>query len=385
MLRRMEDSKVSYVNDSNYAQSDTRLPRKESCMTSMALIPQLAPPPGPAWWLEALLLLTFILHLLLMNAVLGGTVIAAVQTYRLPTHAQGLVRDFGARLPTALALAINLGIPPLLFMQVLYGQFLNVSSVLMAVWWIGIIGLVMLAYYGLYIFAIGHNELGHRRLAVLLVCLLLLLGTSFVFSNNMTLMLNPPRWSAWFSQRNGTLLNLADPTLIPRWLHMVTGAIAIGGLALSLFHSRRTMWNDPAAQHGMREGLKWFSHATALQVMVGVWFLMSLPRPVMLGFMGGDPVATAALVLGLLGTGLCLAAGFKGKLAVSVGAGIGTVAVMAVMRAKLRTFMLTPWVIPQAEAPQELSPLVLFIASLVFGIVSIIYMLRLMRSPGREA
>jgi predicted permease len=45
---------------------------------------------------------------------------------------------------------INLAVPPLLFAQVLYGRALYTSSVLIGLYWISIIGLLMLAYWLLY-------------------------------------------------------------------------------------------------------------------------------------------------------------------------------------------------------------------------------------------
>lgn len=354
-------------------------------MEPASLIPLADAMPGPAWWFEILLLLTFVLHLLLMNTVLGGTVIVAVHALRKPASEQGPVRDFATRLPTALALAINLGVPPLLFVQVLYGNFFYTSSVIMALWWLGIVGLVMLAYYGLYIFAINHDELGTRRIAVIVLALLLLVATSFVFSNNMTLMLQPERWLAWFERRDGALLNLGDPTLIPRWLHMLVGSIAIGGLALSLFHVRRASWGAPDAAEGIETGLRWFSHATYAQIALGIWFLMALPRDLMLRFMGGDTLATAAFILGLIGTALALLAARARSVALAVGAAVGTVTVMAVMRTSLREGYLAPWAQPQPVNFVETSPLVLFLASAVCGVAAIIWMLRLMRSSRKGA
>jgi hypothetical protein len=44
------------------------------------------------------------------------------------------------------------GVPPLLFAQVLYGRALYTSSVLIGVYWISIIGILMLTYWLLYRF-----------------------------------------------------------------------------------------------------------------------------------------------------------------------------------------------------------------------------------------
>ena len=52
---------------------------------------------------------------------------------------------------------INLAVPPLLFAQVLYGRALYTSSVLIGVYWISIIGILMLTYWLLYRFTARLN------------------------------------------------------------------------------------------------------------------------------------------------------------------------------------------------------------------------------------
>jgi hypothetical protein len=45
------------------------------------------------------------------------------------------------RLPIVMTYVINLGVPPLLFTQVLYGQALYTSSVLIGLWLISVIAI----------------------------------------------------------------------------------------------------------------------------------------------------------------------------------------------------------------------------------------------------
>lgn len=353
-------------------------------MDAALLVPIADAMPGPGWWFETLLLVTFVLHLLLMNTALGGAVIVAVLSLRNKPAERSIIRDFSTRLPTALALAINMGIPPLLFLQVLHGQFFYVSSILMAFWWLAIVGLIMLGYYGLYIFAINQDELGNRRTVVAVVAALLLLATSFILTNNMTLMLQPDNWAAWFDQRNGMFHNLDDVTVLPRWLHMATAAIAIGGLALALFHVRRMAWGAAEATTGIDIGLRWFMGGTMLQFIFGPWFLLSLPRPFMLLFMGHSPLATAAFVLGLSGACLSLLAARKRNVGLTVITACGTVLAMTIMRAVLRRAYLEPYGALPPVAHVEASPLVVFLLAVAGGSAAIIYMMQLARRTNWE-
>src|SRR5271165_6599219 len=110
------------------------------------------PLPAPVWLLRTLLLLTFFLHVLFMNCLLGGTTITLVCMMRRTTSAFSarLAGDLGRLLPSVFAFTITLGVAPLLFLQVMYGHLLYTSSILIGVPWLAVIGLVILAYYGVY-------------------------------------------------------------------------------------------------------------------------------------------------------------------------------------------------------------------------------------------
>ena len=89
---------------------------------------------------RGLLLLTFLLHLVPMNLVLGGALLALVDTSdrRIPRRARDTARSaaFTTALPTLIAATITFGVAPLLFLQVLYGRAFFGSAVLMAWSWI---------------------------------------------------------------------------------------------------------------------------------------------------------------------------------------------------------------------------------------------------------
>ncbi len=76
-------------------------------------------------------------------------------------HARGNqhARRFAARLlqqmPVIVAFGVNLGIVPLLFVQVAYYKVFYPATILMAWFWLAIIGLLIPAYYGVYAYAVG--------------------------------------------------------------------------------------------------------------------------------------------------------------------------------------------------------------------------------------
>lgn len=349
-------------------------------MNPADLIPVADSIPVPWGWFEALLLVTFACHLLLMNVLLGGSLMTLVT--RRAAHGPG--SQLAKRLPTTLALTVNLGVPPLLFLQVLYGQFLYTAAVLSAVYWMLLVALVMLAYALLYVHAgrVKRGQVEGSGLAVsIAVCSLL--GVSFILTNIMSLMIRPEAWPAYFTDPTGTILNLSDATLLPRWLHFVVASVAVGGLFVALLNRRAAQGGDAQAQARLSLGLKWFTHATLIQVGVGLWWLMALPREVMLLFMGGNMLHTVLLVAALAMAGVVLMYGFQGRVVHTTVAVVGTVLLMVGMRDLVRMSSLRPYFVPtDLHVTGEYGSLVLFAVSFVFGVAAIVYMFRLHRQAG---
>lgn len=337
-------------------------------MDPARLIPAPEAIPSPWGLLEALLILTFALHILFMNLSVGSALLAFLGRGR---HKE-LAKELGHRAPTLLALTVNFGVAPLLFVQVLYGQFLYTSSVLMAAWWLSAIGAVIIGYYGLYVHdAKGESAPGLARLA-LAVSLCFLLYTGFLLSNNMTLMLRPEAWTAYVANPRGTLLNTADATMWPRYLHAVAAAPAVAGLSAAILgeKKRRPEWVD--------YGMAWFTRVTMLQILIGGWLLMSLPKGVMMSFMGASPAATAALAAGVIAGLGALMAGVQKKPTLTAILAVLTVVLMAVTRGQVRLATLAPSFTPASlPVTGEISPLLMFVVSLAIGLGCIGYMLKL--------
>lgn len=353
-----------------------------------SLVPAADSIPIAAGWFRLLLLATFVLHLLAMNAMLGGSVMALALSLKGGAQAAppALEHDLARKIPVAVALTVNLGVPPLLFLSVLYGNLLYTSAVLMAVWWLAIFLVTMAAYYAAYVYDLKFAALGRGRSLVIGLAVLCLLLVAFILSNSMTLMLKPQSWTAYFSNPHGTHWNLAEPTLWPRYLHFVLASLAVGGLGAAFLGSWRRRRGDGGGKELVRLGLSWFIWASLAQMADGLWFLLSLPQEIMMMFLGGSGAHTAVLWLGVaLGVaGLVLAS--KGRVAPALGATLATVVLMVITRDLLREAYLSPYFSPESlPVTGQVSPALAFLAALVLGSVLIFWLLRLAANAGRES
>jgi hypothetical protein len=203
------------------------------------------PLPAPIWLLKLLHIVTLALHFVAVEMLLGGLLLAILLSlFRRSPASMVTARALARRLTVVMTFVINLAVPPLLFAQVLYGRALYTSSVLIGLYWISIIGLLMLAYWLLYQFT-ARLEAGRSAWWVGLIAWLLAGSIARLLSTNMTLMLRPEVWRQMYSaSAAGRFLPTGDPTLEARWLLMLAGGLFIGGLWMVYLAARSTFTTD---------------------------------------------------------------------------------------------------------------------------------------------
>jgi hypothetical protein len=268
------------------------------------MIPALdpAPLPGPPWLFHLLWLVTFTVHLLFVNAVLGGTLLAALY----PSSRKGSreARSFFVGVNSwAISLAITFGIAPLLFVQVILGRFFYSATILVAWAWLGMLGLLTVGYYLNYVakFRLRAGKGASLPIWLAAACFV---GIAVIQVTVNLLHMQPGRWgdvaaSAWAA--------LADPTFVPRFLHFVLAAVTMAGALLAWVALRRagkggdTESNRAMASFGIRAALI----ATVVQLADGFWLLLALPEGVLRSLMRGGALTMVPLTLGILaGLGL---------------------------------------------------------------------------------
>jgi len=326
-----------------------------------------------AWgWFQFLLLLTFPLHLLAMNAMVGGLAIGVVQHFRGGDSRRRLAHRIAIILPLVIAFTVNFGVAPLLFLQVLYGHFVYTSSILMGLFWIAVVPILIVAYYGAYLYDFKFKGLGAAGKWLALAVLLLLFCIGYFFSNNMLLMSLPERFSEYFQHRDGSLLVSGQSEFLPRYLHMMTGALAVGGLFVALLGRFRAKAAPELAAHASAVGMKTFFFMTIVNVGVGTWYLTSLPKQQMLLFMGRDLAATICFIVALLLVIGVLVSSFRQQLMTTLIGTVVLVYLMSFLRSWLRTDMLADYFnLSQLQVAPQYSSMFLFLICLAGGVVCV--------------
>jgi len=339
-----------------------------------SLIPTPDTIPVHWWWFQVLLLFTYLIHLLLMNFMLGGSLLTLYDLIRKKNPTED-----SQSLPTLVALTINFGVPPLLFVQVLYGHLFYSSSILMAVPWIMVIPILILAYYGAHIFSHGLSKSPQLARISLGISAVLLLVIAFIQVNNNTMMLTPEKWGIYFDHKGGLALNWNEPTLFPRYLHFIIGAIAIAGLGKATYYNFKRNMDQSARLSEMKKGLKIFGWVTVVQMGIGTWFWLSLPSDIWRLFMGKNLAYTALMATGWLLALLILHSALTNRFWLSVINGLLAMAVMVIMRDLVRHAYLNNIFSPKdLQVTGEISPLIAFLAVFAIGLLSLYYMVTLL-------
>ena len=346
------------------------------------------PLPGPVWLFTALLLVVFTLHLAAMNSALGGGLWALWNYVRgrrsEHPYSRRLASELAAMLPTFLAFTVTLGVAALLFVQVLFGNFLYTSSILIGVLWLAVIPLVMLAYYGFYYFSYTAEKAKTSAGYVLAISVCVLLGIAFIYVNNMTLMLSPERWLGMYrAHPNGWNLNLGDPSLLPRYLHMVNGAVALFSAILAQVGMRKLKVDAGYGRWLVQRSALVFAACTGLQFLLGMWLLLAIPREIAMDLLR-EPLAGAVFGLALMSVIAAMLLILLGSLSetpgplVHVGFAMSllTLFLMVCLRYLLRLAALRPYAnLGALSVRPQTGVIALFLVLFVGGLATVAYML----------
>ncbi|MBN2062591.1 MAG: hypothetical protein JW882_19480 [Deltaproteobacteria bacterium] len=354
--------------------------------TQLIPIPDILPAP---WGLfNILLIVTFTIHLLLANILLGGTFLALRQSLTKPDAitAERCPLEDSKKLPFVMALTINMGVAPLLFLQVIYGQFFYVSSVLMAVYWLSIFLLIIFAYYGIYLFVYKYNALARARVWIMGTTLIFLIIVGFFFSNSLVLMIDPASWTDYFTRPDGKIIHLFGSTLIPRYLHFILASLATAGLLIGL----KGWWMErkgyPVVETIYGNGLVFYGIITGFQFFIGAWYLGTIPPEVLSAVVFESHLAFPVFLVSIVtGLGSILFSLSKMPLHTAI-TFLLTIFFMILFRYSIREAHLTQYFNQnRPEVVTQLGPAIIFFIIFAIGILLIAFLIRLAMHAGQEA
>ena len=355
--------------------------------------------PAPFWFIQLFKVVGFTLHMVPMGLWFAGLPTAMLLSAFGGAAGKQLSARLMAQMPIIIALGINFGIVPLLFIQLAYPQFFYSATILMAWYWMGVVALLIPAYYGVYIYADGLKDDGANmrpwKRASGWIAALLFPVIGFLLVNAMSLMVNVDAWQQLWNNTSfhgaalGTALNTGDPSIWPRWLMM----FSLGLMTTAVWSAVDSAWLGGGTEEehaAWRPAFAWklYSLGVAGFGVAGIWYLW-LNRAagrenIFTGPTMALPVLTALLPVVLWAVMLIKGRGsapFDKFFALALGLGqFVLLAVTAIGRQFVQNMELREHMQGWSERV-EWSPLILFLIIFVAGAALIVWMLALAAKP----
>ncbi len=233
--------------------------------------------PAPPLAILVLMIATLAVHWLFIGATVGGAAMVLISSHRRDEASARASHAVLVFLPFLLSMGVTMGIAPLLFVQVLYGNLFYSANVLLAAAWLGVVPLVIA---NLYLFYIARNRIKSGKglrpvLPGVMMAIFVVLATVLV--SNSSLLQNPPAWQAAYAGK-GLALFMGD--LVPhRLVFALLGFLAFGAYVVAvLAHAGQLRGVD----HGgaiLRRGLAVAIAAAIAQAVAGAVLLAAVPMP----------------------------------------------------------------------------------------------------------
>lgn len=241
------------------------------------------PLPLPEWLLVTILIFSFLLHILFINLMVGGSILTLWYEWKGLKNKDydKLAREIAATITVNKSLAVVLGVAPLLSINVLYTLYFYSSNALTGNMWISIVPWVSVAFLLVYLHKYSWDKLAENKtlhLSILALGVFSFLMIPFIFLTNINLMLFPEKWG----EVHGFFSALTLPNVFPRYFHFLTACLAITGVFLAVYFGRKNydaeakfkQLTKPALRKNM---LTLALAATGFQFIFGPLLFLTLP------------------------------------------------------------------------------------------------------------
>jgi hypothetical protein len=227
-----------------------------------------------------------------MNFILGGAAVLLISRLN-DKWQQSAVKKYIKLLPTVMAATITFGVAPLLFLQLTYHRLAYSAAIISGWFWMLIIVVAIIVYYFFYGTAFLSDETGRRRTTYLAVAVVGLLYISFAYSSIFALAERPGLMGiVYASSQCGCAVNPDVGSYLFRWLHMILGALTVGGFFVGLLGR-----NTPSVYEAGRRAYLVGMVAAMVAGLVYLFTLGDFLRPFMRS--SGIWMVTAGLLLSL--------------------------------------------------------------------------------------
>jgi len=239
--------------------------------------------PLPEWLLVTLLIVSFLLHIIFINLMVGGSIVvlwAQVKGLKYKQY-DVFAYEIAKTITVNKSIAVVLGVAPLLSINTLYTVYFYSANALTGFAWIMIIPLVTIAFLLTYLHKYSWGAMkNHKALHIGIIALsvLIFLFIPLIFLTNVNLMMFPEKWGTI----KGFLSALVLPNVFPRYFEFLGACVSVTGVFIVWYNGRKNYPFEEIYNNFTRAQIKRVGYHIALvglagQVVFGAIVLMTLP------------------------------------------------------------------------------------------------------------
>lgn len=236
----------------------------------------------------ALGVLTFAMHILFVQLMLGTSLITLIGAFSQNAYWRRLGAAMLEIAKVSVSVAIVIGVAPLLFVQVVYDPHWYTSNVLSADWVIGFIIILILAYWAMYFYYFRNSKEKDKTLQPksrwsMLLSLALMLVVGFIMHSLTSQILHPELWKEWYMQNgaldySGSKLHAYNPW---RFAFFISMAIPVAGAMLVTYRRFKSVREDADQDYlnwAAGLGKQWILVGSVISTVLYAAWMMTLPE-----------------------------------------------------------------------------------------------------------
>ncbi|MEJ2881427.1 c-type cytochrome [Pedobacter sp. GR22-6] len=241
------------------------------------------PLPIPETLLVAVLIVSFLIHIVFVNLMLGGSLLTfwcQIKGLKEKEY-DTLAHEIAKTITVNKSLAVVMGVAPLLSINALYTLYFYTANSLTGLMWIAIIPLVTVAFLLTYLHKYTWTVLANNKplhATIIAIACAIFLFIPLIFLTNINLMLFPEKWGSI----KGFMSALTLPNVFPRYLHFIFASFAATGLFLFWYIGRKnypfeTIFKKLTRYEIRKKAYSLVLAASGIQFLVGPIVLLTLP------------------------------------------------------------------------------------------------------------
>lgn len=239
--------------------------------------------PLPEWLLVTLLIVSFLLHIIFINLMVGGSIVtlwAQIKGLKNKEY-DTFAHEIAKTITVNKSIAVVLGVAPLLSINTLYTIYFYSANALTGFAWIMIIPLVTIAFLLTYLHKYTWNTLENNKIvhiSIMAIAVAIFLFIPLIFLTNVNLMMFPEKWGTV----QGFLSALMLPNVFARYFEFLAACIAVTGIFIVWYNNRKSYPIEEIYTSFTRNSIKKIGYSIAtfgltLQILFGIIVLFTLP------------------------------------------------------------------------------------------------------------